>query len=322
MKTIKTPKFWYRKNKIGPLQEYLLMPLSWLYIMGQTTHRFIRSLRGQYRAAVPVICIGNLTAGGSGKTPTALAIMDMMQNSYVFKRPHFLTRGYGGDEEALLHDKAPTIIHSKRDRGAQKAELKGADLIIMDDGLQNYMLYQDLKLMVIDGAMGLGNGKTLPAGPLRESRNHGLRRVDGFVLIGEDTRNIQMRLPKDKPVFSARLISSSKPDKNTSYFAFAGLGYPQKFFDYLRSDLQLDVQDTKTFPDHYAYQRAEIEALIEEAQTKGLRLITTEKDAVRLPQDLKEQIHILPVELRFDEPDLLLTFIKDTIGSARFGGFR
>lgn len=326
----KTPKFWYREDHKAGLIETLLSPLSYLYQMLSTAHQ---NSKTPHKVDIPVICIGNINAGGTGKTPTALAVMDVIQSSKFAKSPHFLTRGYGatlegplladptrhdyhdsGDEALLLAQKAPTIVSRDRVAGAKLAIEIGADLIIMDDGLQNAALQKDLKLVVINGAMGFGNGKTLPAGPLRQSLSDGLNNADGFVIIGEDLRNVAASLPPATPLIRADLKQRGQNalSKN-AYLAFAGLGYPQKFFDFAAQDCSLEIVEAITFPDHYPYTKSDLLDLKEKADHMGAKLLTTEKDALRLPPIDNIEVHTLPVSLNFEDETPLVELLKTAL---------
>jgi tetraacyldisaccharide 4'-kinase len=309
---LKTPDFWYRSAQQPPaILEKLLFPLSCLYAFG---HKQCQKSRQPYRAAAPVICIGNIVAGGSGKTPSALAVMSLIQGRKLAKSPYFLTRGYGHDEDVLLSRAAPTVVNADRAQGAREAITRGADILVMDDGLQNPGLHKDLSFIVIDGQMGFGNGKLIPAGPLREPLHNGLERADAFILIGEDTRGVRTVLPPGKPVFSASLKATEAPPKDVRYIAFAGLGYPQKFFNFLRQDMGLDVVDTVSFPDHYPYNAPDIAELAHKAGKAEATLITTEKDMQRLPDsEHKGNIVTLPVILNWTNEGDLVNFIKNKL---------
>ena len=240
---IKTPQYWYRDAQgKTPLIEKLLAPISALY---QWVSKIHRSGFTQHAVDIPVICVGNLVSGGSGKTPTAIALLRILKQHGVSKNIGFLTRGYGGlrkgpllvdpsdhiyrevgDEALLLSNHAPTIVAADRAKGAKFAHQQGAEMLIMDDGLQNPGLKKDLKIMVINGEMGFGNQKTLPAGPLREPLEKGLQDADMFILIGEDVRDVLPLLPKGKPVMRGNIqpANSIPINKDTPYYAFAGMG--------------------------------------------------------------------------------------------------
>lgn len=325
---LKTPAFWYPapdQSKTG-LTSILLAPFAWLYQCG---HKLKWIKTGPYHSSTPVICVGNINIGGAGKTPTAMALMDMVSASDKIKNPCFLTRGYGGivklaahvdlelydhidigDEAIMLARKAQTIASRRRNKGAQLAEQYNVDCLIMDDGMQNNSLHKDLTLCVIDGAKAFGNGKTIPAGPLRETLSGGFAKSDAFVLIGEDLHNIKSRLPAGKPVFTGNLAVTALPDKAKSYVAFAGIGHPDKFRATLL-DNGLDITSWHPFPDHYQYKRGTLQKLANIASANGSALITTEKDLARLPEEWVAEFEIktLPVTLKWDDPKAVEKFI-------------
>ncbi len=335
--TLKTPSFWYpHHGQPNSLLSTILRPLSWLYALGRAIHVKVTTPQ---KAPCPVICIGNLNTGGSGKTPSALAIMALVKTHKLAKNPAFLLRGYGGTlkgplkveptlhnarhvgEEALLLCRAEqTFIAQDRYNGACYAAAQGVDLLIMDDGLQNRSLEADLKLVVINGKMGFGTGLMLPAGPLREPLASGLARADGFIIIGDDQHNVITRLPTDKPYFKAKITTNKKdiPDTTKRYLAFAGLGYPQKFFDYLRDNLKLNVIETIAFQDHHPYNENDLNNLRNKAIKTNANLITTEKDALQInyiSSAANLNITALPITLQFDTPADISTLLKQ--GAAR-----
>jgi len=308
---MRSPGFWQRDG----LVPWLLEPAGWLLAAaGRWRQRHTRP----YRPTIPVICIGNLTAGGQGKTPTALALADYLHS--LGANPWFVSRGYGGreagplrvdpnrhgaaevgDEPLLLARTAPAVIARQRPLGAVMAQEGGADLLILDDGFQNPSLAKDLSLIVIDGGFGFGNGRLLPAGPLREPIQEGLARAQAVVLIGADHTGVRARLPAGLPVLTADLV----PDPTVAasltgqrLFAFAGIGRPEKFFESLRK-CGGRLVGTEAYPDHYPYPPETLARLDSAARAADATLITTEKDAVRLPPDFRARILTLPVRLRF-----------------------
>ena len=334
---LKTPKFWYTKTQDVKREclhscafSCLLKPASMLYQLG---HRLNQRFTKTHTVPLPVICVGNVTAGGSGKTPVCISLSSLVKKSGLFSSPYFLTRGYGGnehgpkriedhdtvhqvgDEALLLASRSNTIISKNRVEGAKKAHDLGADVIIMDDGLQNMSLNKTLSFIVIDGTVGLGNQKTLPAGPLREPFSTALNHSDAVIIIGEDTYKTSQLIPSDKSIFTANIhpdinISSIPADK--PYIAFAGLGIPEKFYKTLHND-ELEVIETHNFPDHYPYTENDILPLLEKAKPLGASLITTEKDYVRLPKALKKQVYMYPVTLKWNDESALIRFIAEKI---------
>ncbi len=319
----KTPKFWYKPRGI---LSALLTPVSWLYQIGHFINQKIAPTA--YHSKIPVICIGNAIAGGSGKTPTVISLVTLLKENGVFSNPHILTRGYGsdinkptlvdtsvhtakdvGDEAILLTKVAPTIISPDRSSGAKLAEENGADIIIMDDGLQNNTLRKDLTFLVIDRQIDFGNGKIIPAGPLRDSLASILDKTDCVICIGRP-------LQSDKEVFEASIKPQSFPDKNKKYIAFAGIGLPEKFKNTLL-DLNTNLIGWYPFPDHHPFTSKDIELLKKEAQEKEAMLITTEKDYVRLDYEIRADIETLPISLEFKEAQSVIGFIRNKLEERR-----
>ena len=279
-------------------------------------------------AGIPVLCVGNLTVGGAGKTPTALAVAQIL--IAAGRRPFFLSRGYGGrltgpvqvdgalhraadvgDEPLLLARVAPTIVAADRVAGAQAARAAGADVIVMDDGFQNPALAKDLAIVVVDSQRGVGNGNVLPAGPLRAPLAAQLAQAHALLVVGPlapAPAVVTAAQQSSLPVFHGRLepdvlaLSALRPRK---VLAFAGIGHPEKFFATL-SDAGVDVRVRQSFPDHHRYRRTEATELIRRAEREGLALVTTEKDLARLAgaQDVAALAAIaraLPVTLVVEE---------------------
>lgn len=303
---MKTPRFWAYNG----WQAKMLMPLAWLY--GVVTQLRLRTHQ-PYHAKAKVICIGNITAGGVGKTPVAMAMAEkyLKEGKKVF----FVTRGYKGklknivvdlskhtaeetgDEARLLAGVAPTIITPKREEGAKLAEKMGADIIIMDDGFQNPGLYKDESWLVFDGKTGIGNGKIIPAGPLRETLENGEKRAQYILIMGKDETGLAKlcRLP----VYFGKIEALPFDLKNKRVSAFAGIGHPEKFYRTLE-DLGYEVVITHDFADHYTYKPEDVERLVREAEDKGLALVTTEKDYVKLSDLDKKRIKVLKIRATWE----------------------
>lgn len=322
---IKTPEHWYKDFGI---KAALLMPIAWLYGLGRRMHVMFSK-----QNALPVrsICLGNLTSGGSGKTPCALAVMHILQSIYPKKNLMFLSRGYGGtlqgpvvvdhslhkshqvgEEPLFLAQKFQTVISKNRMIGAYFARDHKADLLVLDDGFQNPSIGANVNLLVIDGAMGIGNGALIPAGPLREPIHDAMKRADAILFVGKDQHGVLEKIPSKVPVFKLRadLFLPKNFDKSRPALAFAGIGYPQKFYDALRL-LGVNIIVTHDFPDHYHYTQDDIDRLIHESQKKNAQLITTEKDAQKLSGfDEYKDIHITRFSVIFDPQDDFESFIK------------
>ena len=320
------PAFWSRDG----MWPTILSPLS--AIVAAVTAR--RVARPGWHAPVPVICCGNVTVGGAGKTTLAIDLATRLLALGV--AVHVLLRGYGGssrgprqvmaddpatlvgDEALLLARIAPTWIGADRAASARLAVAAGARVLLMDDGLQNPGLMKDLSILVIDGESGFGNGRVLPAGPLREPVASGAARCQVAVLIGDDVSGATSQLPPNFPVLRARLVQDQAIDalKGLPVLAIAGIARPAKFFDPLvRAGAQ--VVETREFPDHHSFSRAELEAVLQRAAERGAVVVTTPKDAVRLPPDLRARFTIVGVRLDWDDPARIEAVLTDLVGSNR-----
>jgi tetraacyldisaccharide 4'-kinase len=310
---MREPAFWWK-----PGRGFLLSPFAVVY----GTVAWLR-LRSQGRSAgVPVICLGNLTVGGGGKTPTAQAAARVLLAAHT--RPFFLSRGYGGrlggpvlvnpskhgaadvgDEPLLLARLAPTIVARDRLAGAEAARENGASVIVMDDGFQNPSLEKDLSIIVVDGRRGIGNRHMIPAGPLRAPLRAQLKRADALLVVGPPdgaAAVIKLAVRRRLALFHGRL----EPDRQT-LLAFAGIADPEKFFATL-TDAGVVVAERRSFADHHPYTTIEARMLMAHADDKNLVLITTEKDHVRLAgnpklAELAARTLVLPVRLVIEEDD-------------------
>lgn len=310
------PKFWRQDNLISRA----LLPAAWGY-------EYISLWYGKrvktQKVSIPVICVGNLVMGGAGKTPTVLALVDILKQAG--HTPHILSRGYGavvkdsirvdpnkhnylqvGDEALLLAEKATTWAGEDRVLSAKLAISHGASVIIMDDGLQNYSLHKDISLLVVDTLQGFGNGKVFPAGPLRESPQRGVRKAHMIIAIGDGV------LPKGIPNATRAHIKAVSEVTPRQVIAFAGLGYPEKF-NYTLKDYGFEVKRFIPFPDHHPYTIPELESLIKIAARRKIDLITTAKDHLRIPEKFKKKISVLDINLEFREPEKLHNLIKNKL---------
>lgn len=320
---MRTPDFWYSADpRYWGMLPGLLAPISACYsLAGQLRGWFARP----YRAAVPVICVGNLTAGGAGKTPVALALAARILARDV--KVHFITRGYGGrlagpvrveperhgiaevgDEALLLADMAPCWVARDRKAGAMAAIAAGAELLILDDGHQNPHLVKDLSLLLIDAERGFGNGWVIPSGPLREPVARGLARADAVLLMGDGEKLPDFGITQLR---AQRQLSNPNSLRNQRLFAFCGIGAPQQFFGLLRR-AGADLVEARAFPDHHPYTENAIDEILLSAARADATPVTTEKDRVRLPPAMRRKIQAIGMEICFaDEP--ALTRLLDTV---------
>ncbi len=324
---MQAPRFW-RKSKWHPLA-VVMAPLGWLY--GVATARRLR--RGAWeKLSVPVICVGNINAGGTGKTPTVIALASLLAARGV--AAHVVSRGYGGtadgplrvdemahtaadvgDEPLLMAAFTPTWVAKNRAAGAKAAIAAGAEVILLDDGFQNPALHKDLSIIVVDAVVGFGNARVLPAGPLREPVAAGLKRGNVIVSIGHE--KAQALLGARWPEIAAlpRLQAALKPLKmgmdwqGVRVLAFAGIGRPEKFFSSLALE-GAEIVASHGFADHAPYSTAVLQRLLKEATQKGAQLVTTEKDAARLPASFRPQVLAFPVRLEFEDEPMLVALLK------------
>ncbi len=330
--TLSTPRWWYvRDPSPGRIRRALLTPLSWIWA-GVTAGRIARTMPED--AGLPVICVGNLTAGGTGKTPVVRELLRLLTARGV--AAHGLSRGYGGrlkgvhrvdpalhtaadvgDEPLMLAHDYPMWISADRPAGARAARAAGAGAVVMDDGHQNPSLKKTLSLVVVDGETRngewpFGDGRVFPAGPMREPLAVGLARADAVVLL----------LPADlarpdpellalfaaTPVLVARLEPVVPPPPGPQV-GFAGVGKPWKVERALVA-AGCDLKDFAPFPDHGAFDEATLKALARRAEDFGAGLVTTEKDWVRLPPEWRERIAMWPVKATFEDEEKVLGILS------------
>jgi tetraacyldisaccharide 4'-kinase len=325
---LKAPGFWQTDN----LTARTMAPLGQLFTFGSR-------LRGRLIApavmTTPVICVGNLVAGGTGKTPVCLALAAMLKGHS--KKLCFLGKGYGGrydgpllvdpdkhtcaevgDEALLLAQTAPAWIAKDRKAGALAAAKSGAQIIIMDDGFQNPGVPKALSLVVIDGGYGFGNQRVMPAGPLRETIDEGLRRAHGVILLGNDAFNVGtlIGLKFGLPVLRARLeLEPPAPALlKRPLVAFAGIGRPQKFFDSVAA-AGGKLVGQESFPDHHTFRDKDILRLSRMAKLQDAALVTTTKDFVRLPAGFHDKVIPLPVKVVWEDARAVMKLLEPFVSA-------
>ena len=315
---MKPPEFWYQKDgrESASMLRTLLTPISWIY--AHATAKRIKTTV-PFDPRIPVICVGNASIGGTGKTPIAAYLLESL--SRMGMRAVILSRGYGGtekgpvvvgqkhtaadvgDEPLLLSRSGPVWVAIARDDGAKAAASHGAQVIIMDDGHQNPLVKKTLSLLVVDAETGFGNDHVIPAGPLREPSGVALARADAVILMKptpdyKTDADLLARF-KGKPVISASLVSKIKPPAGKLY-AFAGIGRPNKFFEALKRDGG-NLVEGLGYADHHAYKDTDMMDLIELSREYEAQLITTEKDFVRIPESFRKHVTPWPVHVQFED---------------------
>ena len=317
---MREPAFWREKNPrtraAAPVTRLLLTPIAAIYAWAGA-RRIKKTLA--FDCERPVVCIGNLTVGGVGKTPLTRFLRERIQKHFGV-RVATLSRGYGGSHSGPL--KVEEASHSAREVGdeplmmaysgeswigrdrvaaAQAMSSAGVDVIIMDDGFQNPSLKKDLSIIVLDAIDPFGNGFVFPKGPLREPVAEGLKRADLIVLMGDGETPSEIK-DAPIPIIRARTIPRAAPAPGR-YVAFAGIGNPLKFFDTLGTYKDVELSETVPYADHHPYSQSDIEFLRTLASERSARLITTEKDYVRMAPDQREGVLAFPVLAEIPEPD-------------------
>ncbi|MFB8344005.1 tetraacyldisaccharide 4'-kinase [Brucella cytisi] len=326
------PPFWWEKPD---WRAWSLAPAAWLY--GAVAGRRLLKAAPP-RISLPVLCVGNFTVGGAGKTPTAIAFATGAKARGL--NPGIVSRGYGGaykglhvvdaahdsaryvgDEPLLLAQHASVALCPDRLKAARHLQTLGCDFIIMDDGFQSARLFADFSLLVVDATRGIGNGRVIPAGPLRAPLTDQMRKTDALLRIGKGDGAdfvIRQAARAGRPIYEAQLKpSSTTPVAGNRWLAFAGIGNPEKFYASV-VEAGGEIVETRSFPDHHSFASDDIRNLADTARRQGLGLITTAKDQVRLAtmigvtSGFLAKLAVLDVNLEFDRNDGL-DRILDTI---------
>jgi len=326
---MRAPRFWNRPRGKAGILPLVFAPLAGIWQMAGKR----KLAKGQrLQVSVPVVCVGNINIGGTGKTPATIALLGLLNEQGI--KAHVVSRGYGGSETGVLkvderlHSAAqvgdepllmaafgPVWVSKDRAAGAKAALKAGAQLILLDDGFQNAALHHDFSIVVIDATIGFGNGKVIPAGPLRETLKSGLSRADVILSIGGAAA--QAQLIPDWPELAAlkrfnailEPLQTGMDWQGLKVVAFAGIGRPAKFFETLKAQ-GADIISAHEFADHAEYSPAVLQRLKKEAVKKAAQLVTTEKDAIRLPKGFRPEVLALPVRLHIENAPKLLGLIK------------
>ena len=313
---MKAPQFWYEPNT---WKAKFLDPLGYFY-------NLLTLLRG--KLAKPqsysclTICIGNLNVGGTGKTPTTIALAQHFLKKGL--QVHVVSRGYKGkfqgtflvdpqkhksdevgDEPLLMSEFTSVWVSNKRKNGIAAAENAGAQIVLLDDGFQDPSFHKDFSLIVVDGEKGFGNKKCMPAGPLRENIVQGFKRADALVIVGQRIYKFDT-FPTHLKIIHSTLkpIETGMNWKEGKYLAFAGIADPSKFFKTLRS-LGANLIDCVALSDHQNLDGQVLKRLERKANSAHAQLVTTEKDAVRLSKTFRKKVLSLPVRIEFDDKNEL-----------------
>ncbi len=314
------PKFWYPEKNEKSISSTVLIPLGFIYAL-LSKFRMLQSVQKHFD--IPLVCIGNLNVGGTGKTPTTIsAAQFLIDKGYDV---HVVSRGYGGtakgpllindkeysvkevgDEALMLSAFATTWVADKRSAGIENAISEGAEIILLDDGFQDPSFYKDLSIVTVNAEKGFGNKRCIPAGPLRETLSSGLKRADVLISIGAEPsqNNFQKIYKRDinLPIAIANLevLNTGISWKNLKVVAFAGIAHPENFFETLR-DQGADIVSCQSLGDHQIISSTIMKRLIEEARSENAQLVTTEKDYVRLPKQFKNEVITLPIRIKLNE---------------------
>ncbi len=323
---MKTPEYWNKKNS---LLSFMLLPLSYIWLLAIKIKFLTNSSKN---LGIPIICIGNVTAGGAGKTPVTIALTKRLTMQGI--NTHILSHGYGGslktttkvntkihnakdvgDEAMLCSQIATTWISKNKYRGAKDIASAGAQIIITDDGFQNKKLKKNLSFLVINGSTGLGNNRIIPSGPLREPLHQALKRANAIILVNKDLHKLSSFIPKEIPIIVSETKVTNKSKKylfKKSVIAFTGIAYPEKFLETITNEGAI-VKKFHKFADHHNFTNHELELLFEQAKQLNASCITTSKDYVRIPIPLRLKVKEISLTLEFKNVKKLDALIKPLI---------
>ena len=318
---IKAPKFWYKENI--SFFSLLLIPLNIIWLLGGFLKKITSSNK---KVEVPVISVGSAIIGGSGKTPTVLFICYLLKK--IGFNPHIVSRGYGGrfinvkkvsnlstyfevgDEALMMSEYYPTWVAKNRYLGCKRAEENGADIIVLDDGLQNTSIFKNFSIYVYDGIQRFGNKLLVPAGPLRESLANAISKCSIIFQINDDQSHVEFE--NKFKTYAKYKLEENHPLLDQKIIAFAGLGFNKKFFDQL-NNYGFEILKTIDFPDHHQYSIEDIYTLLDQANSLDAHLLTTEKDHIRIPNEFKKTIKFIKGKIKVNNENNLIEEFKKNI---------
>ena len=324
---MKTPKFWYLKKSTLSV---LLYPLSLIWLLLAHLRNLVQTKR---EFNVPIICVGNLIAGGSGKTPLIIELCKILKkknisvhviykayktNIYrkVIEVNNKLESEYIGDEPLLTSKYATTWVCKKRKEGIEKAIIEGAKLILLDDGLQDSSIKKTLNILVVNEIQGNGNSKIIPAGPLREKIPKSLNKSDCIFFYGSRLNFKKLFPYYKKRIFYGKIksnINNLKIKKNARIVAFSGIAHPTNFFSLLIGN-KLNLIKSFSFEDHYKYERKDLNRIVDfSKKTKSSTILTTSKDYVKIPNDLRKNVTEIKICIEFNKK-IFYKFLDNKIG--------
>jgi tetraacyldisaccharide 4'-kinase len=304
------PKFWDR-DKVS-LLSVLLFPITLLIKILS----FLRRLSTKsIRPSIPVICVGNIYLGGTGKTPLCIEIFLILKNLNM--NPAFIRKKYDSfqDETDLQKQIGPIYESKKRIKALEEAKQHNADVVVLDDGFQDFSIKKDLSIVCFYEKQWIGNGLTIPSGPLRENLS-ALKRADCVIINGKKNKDIESKIFNENQ--NAKIFYTNHIPKNINDFqnkkitAFAGIGNPDNFFDLLKSS-KFDIIETIKFPDHHKYSNKELENLLNKIKQNNSILLTTEKDFFRIPERYKKNIKCLKIKVEIENKEQFIDEIKKII---------
>jgi tetraacyldisaccharide 4'-kinase len=304
------PKFW-DKNQIS-FFSVLLFPITLLIKFLVFFNTFLTK---KYKSSIPIICVGNIYLGGTGKTPLCIEIFSILKNLNV--NPAFVRKKYESfqDEADLMKQMGPVYQNKKRIKAVQEATQNNVNVAILDDGFQDLSIKKNLSIICFYEKQWIGNGLTIPSGPLRENLS-ALKKADCVIINGKKNKDIENKIfsknEKIKIFYSNYKPQNIDKFKNKKVIAFAGIGNPENFFDLLM-DNKLNIVETIKFPDHYKYSEQELENLLNKIKDNNSILLTTEKDYFRISKNFKKNIKYLKIRVEIENKNQFIEEIKKII---------